>query len=604
MKFIKGFAVLVTSLGLVACGGGKGTPTTTSTAARVEVLASQTTAGTGGDEVTITAFVKDDANNALSDTAVAFSTNTGTLTNISTTTGTSGAATATFSPGNDHSNRTATITVTSGSISGSVNVTVQGTKLSISGGTTVSLSTTTPLTLSAVDSKGNPISGVALSVTSTLGNGLSASSVTTDSNGQAIVSYTALNSGSDSLSVSGAGASATQTVTVSGEDFTFVSPAANTAVAVRNSQNLTVLYRKNGVPQSGVTVSFAATVGTLTASSAVTDATGQASVSISSNFAAGSTVSAMLPSNTGQATLPLSFVATTPSKLVLQISPTALAPNPAGTSSNQASVIATVTDADGNPVKDATVNFSQVADPSGGQLQQASTVTDSSGQASVKYQSGPLSTASGGVVLKATYAGNSAVTNTAKLTVNQTAVFIALGTGNTVGTPDPDTYEKTWTATVTDTNGVRVVGIPLTVKIIPTYYRKGFLAWNGTFWAVAASLSCQNEDYLNTNGILDPGEDINGDGMLTPGNVVALQSSTVKTDSNGQATITFRYAESFASWVSVRLTATAVVSGTESVSYRDFPLDVLADDYNVETKAPAGRLSPFGIDTSTCTNPN
>jgi hypothetical protein len=84
--------------------------------------------------------------------------------------------------------------------------------------------------------------------------------------------------------------------------------------------------------------------------------------------------------------------------------------------------------------------------------------------------------------------------------------------------------------------------------------------------------------------------------------VVALTASTVTTDANGAATIVLRYAELYASWIGVRLTATAIVSGTEATSFKDFPLDKLAGDYSVKTVAPAGVLSPFGTDATSCTN--
>jgi hypothetical protein len=407
--------------------------------------------------------------------------------------------------------------------------------------------------------------------------------------------------------VTGLGDSQSKTITVSGEDFGFVSPAAATSINVGQTQTLKVRYRKNGVAQANQTVTFAATIGALSAPSAVTDGNGEATVTITSPFAGSSTVSASLAGVSAQATLPLVFVATTPAKIVLQVSPTALAPNLSGSASNLADVVATVRDANGNPVPKVVVNFSQVADPSGGMLQQASAETDPNGQAKVKYQSGANSTASDGVVLKGTVASNTSVSTTATLTVNQTAVFITLGTGNTITNFDQDTYEKTWTATVTDANGVRVTGVPLTIKVLPTYYRKGRLGWNGKIWTYAgATLDCANED-ANSNGVLDlvpTNEDINGDGALTPGNVVNLQASTIPTDSNGSATITLRYAESVASWIKVRLTATAVVSGTESRTSRDFWLDVLSSDYTSETIAPAGVNSPFGTDASTCTNAN
>lgn len=607
MKIFKGISAVLVSVALAACGGGgKGSASSTTTdtgAAKVEVLTSATSAGSAGDEVQITAFVKDANNNALTDTAVAFSTDTGTLSSVSATTGTSGIATATFSAGNDHSNRTATITVTSGSVAGSVTLPVQGTKLSFAGATTVPLSTNTTLSFTATDSKGSPIAGAPLTVTSSLNNGVSSSAGTTDSSGQLSVTYAATNAGSDTVSVQGIGASLSTVIVVSGEDFAFTSPVASTSVPVGQTQAVKVRYRKNGVAQVGQTVNFAATVGTLSAASAVTDGNGEATVNVSSTFAGSSTLSASIAAAGAQATLPMNFVATTPAKLVLQVSPTALAPNPTGSTNNQATVVATVKDANDNPVSGVTVNFSQTADPSGGLLQQASAQTDSSGQASVKYQSGPSSTASDGVVLKATVASSPAVFSSAALTVNQTAVFIVLGTGNTITNFNDDTYEKTWTATVTDANGVRVSGIPLTIKVIPTTFGKGALVWNSKIWTYGTHLQCPNED-ANTNGILDAGEDINGDGALTPGNVVSLAASTVTTDANGSATLKLRYPESVASWIDVRLTATAVVSGTESRSFREFPLDVLSSDYTSETVPPAGRLSPFGTDASTCTNAN
>ena len=41
-------------------------------------------------------------------------------------------------------------------------------------------------------------------------------------------------------------------------------------------------------------------------------------------------------------------------------------------------------------------------------------------------------------------ASNAVVTGTATLTVNQTALFIALGTGNVIQNLDTQTYKKDW----------------------------------------------------------------------------------------------------------------------------------------------------------------
>lgn len=577
-------------------------------ATTVELLASQPTVGTGGEQITLTAFVKDGNNLAKAGAPVSWSVDNGRISAQVSTTNANGLATAVLDAGSNKGNRTAVVTVNSGAARQTLSVPVVNTKLSYSGATTVSVGSAMQLTVTATDSKNVAIPGVTLSLSSSLGNTVPATA-TTDGAGQAVVSYTAVRSGADALVVTGAGTSVTTAVTVSGSDevLAFVTPAASKKVTVRAPETITVRYTRSGVAQAGRVINLAATVGQLSQASVTTGADGTASVSITSSFAGAAVLSASLTgaSTPVQATLPLSFVAVTPAKLVLQIAPTALAPNLAGATTNQATVVAKVTDADGNPVADTTVNFSQVTDPSGGRLQQASAVTDLNGNASVQYLSGAETTASGAVQLRGTVASAIGVNGSAAMTVNQSALFIALGTGNTISNFDTETYEKRWTVYVTDANGVRVTNVPVTVKVIPTAFGKGYLVWSETAstWVYADYLQCPNEDRSNLNGVLDPGEDTNGDGALTPGNVVALTQSTVTTDANGAATIVLRYAELYASWIDVRLTATAIVSGTESTNFKEFPLDKLAGDYSVKTVAPAGVRSPFGVDTSTCTNP-
>jgi hypothetical protein len=609
----------------------------TATTTSVELLAASPTIGTGGDQVVISAFVKDANNIAKVGAPVSWSVDKGRISNQTVVTDVNGVARATLDAGSDKSNRTAVVRAVSGAASQTLNVPVVNTKLTYSGPTTTTVGSTVQLTFTAADSKQVVIPGVALTLTSSLGNGLTATA-TTDSAGQAILQYTANTPGSDTITVSGAGASVTVAMTVTGsdEDLAFVSPAAATKVVVGQSQTLTVRYRKSGVAQPNVVVNLAATIGKLSSGSVTTDASGQASVTVQSSFAGSSMLSATLAGSPVQATLPISFIATTPKSLVLQVTPTALAPNLAGSTSQQATVVAKVTDANSNPVAGSTVNFSQQADPSGGLLQQASAVTDLNGVATVQYLSGAESTASGAVLLKGTVASDATVYGTAAMTVNQSALFIALGTGNTITNSDPETYEKNWTVYVTDANGVRVTNVPVTIKVIPNYFAKGYMVWSesASQWVYAARLECPNEDgpnnpgrvsstdtspiwstltpppaplvlkpaEYNANGKLDPGEDLNGDGNLTPGNVVRLNASTVTTDSNGAATITMRYAELYAPWIGVRLTATAIVSGTESTSFKDFPLDKLAGDFSVKTVAPAGALSPFGVDVNSCTD--
>lgn len=621
----------------------------TATTTSIELLASTPSIGTGGDPVTVSAFVKDANNIAKIGAPVNWSVDLGRLSSITTVTDSNGIARATLDAGSNKSNRTAVVTAVSGAARQTLNVPIQGTKLAFSGATTTTAGSTLQLTFNAADSKQVAIAGVVLTLSSALNNGLPAT-VTTDGAGQAAVVYQAVRAGLDKITVSGAGATTDLSVTVTGtdEDLAFTSPAPSKVVVVGQTQLLTVRYRKAGVAQPNVPINLAATIGTIKVSGVVqssvtTDGAGQASFTVESGFAGSSMVSATLAGSPVQATLPLNFIATVPANLVLQVTPTALAPNQAGSTTNQSTLVAKVTDANGNPVAGSAVNFSQQADPSGGLLQQASAVTDLNGVATVQYLSGATSTASNAVLLRATVASNTSVTNTAAMTVNQSALFIALGTGNTISNFNPEIYEKNWTVYVTDANGVRVTNVPVTIKVIPIEYGKGCMVWNETNsqWIYSplscdplknyppSPLFCPNEDgtenpgrisagdtnpvwgavplvlkpgAYNDNGILDPNEDRNADGTVTPGNVVALPVSTVTTDSNGTATITMRYAEIYAPWITVRLTATAIVAGTESVTFKDFPLDRLAGDFSVKTVAPAGYRSPFGIDTTTCLN--
>ena len=568
----------------------------TAVPATIELIASDTKVGTGGDQIVLTAAVKDASNNTLPSTAISWSTTTGTLSSVTTTTTVAGQATANFSAGNDRSNRSATITVTSGTVSSQITIPISGTKLTASGPSSLILGDTGQFSVQVADNHGNALAGIAVSATSLLGNALAAvGGGTTDANGLVKFNYTANFGGADTITFSGANAPTTATVTISAVDFAFDSPTPGTKVDVGAAQTVTVHLNQNGSPvANGTVIAFTATSGTLSASSATTT-NGVASVSITGSSAGQTTVQATAPNGAATATLALQFVAKTPAKLVLQASPAALAPNSIGSTSSQSKIVAKVTDAVGNPVQGVTVNFSRDADPSGGNLDAASDDTDASGQATVNYIAGPESTANNGVVLRGTVASNSTITGTASVTVNQTALFITLGTGNTIGNADPQTYKKDWVVYVTDANGVAVAGVTLTMKVLPLHYLRGNLTLVADTWVYSSPVRvCRNED-ANSNGVLDAGEDYNNDGVLWPGNVVAVSPGTVITDATGRATVSLLYAESYAPWVNVRLTASATVSGTESRRDAEFILVGSTPDFSKDGGPPAGQISPFGL---------
>jgi hypothetical protein len=98
---------------------------------------------------------------------------------------------------------------------------------------------------------------------------------------------------------------------------------------------------------------------------------------------------------------------------------------------------------------------------------------------------------------------------------------------------------------------------------------------------------------LHIDGIVDVNEDFNRDGSLTPGNV-ATATSNIVTDALGFATTTVAYSQNFANWATMTLTAKVSVAGSETTSSVTFTLPGLAADYINITADPPGRISPFG----------
>src|SRR5258707_2768914 len=110
-------------------------------------------------------------------------------------------------------------------------------------------------------------------------------------------------------------------------------------------------------------------------------------------------------------------------------------------------------------------------------------------------------------------------------------------------------------------------------------------------------MSCQNED-VNLNGLLDPGEDFNSNGKLDPRNIASIDQATVTTDSSGFASFNVVYAKEFADWVTVEIEARAVVAGSEGSSQASFLLPGLGADFNNCLVLPPSFCSPYGVATT------
>jgi hypothetical protein len=364
---------------------------------------------------------------------------------------------------------------------------------------------------------------------------------------------------------------------------------------------------------AGRTVTFETTRGTLSAPSDVTDGSGDATVTITSDNAGPAVITARTTDTAAQpieTQVQINFVATTPTQMTLQANPGTISVNPPGTTEERSTITATVRDANFNLVKGVTVNFT-LTDVTGGAISPASAVTNEFGQASTVYTASSTASALNGVTVNAVVAGfpvNAAV----NLTVAQRSLFITLGTGNTIVEPNPTTYEFPYSVLVTDTAGLPVPNALVTLNIVPvaaatgqTAYFKGYYAlsppppgqapWVQVVTAFTGLVpGCLNED-ANQNGILDSGEDFNANGRLDPGNVATVSANNLTTDASGFAFFNVVYAQELANWVRVDLTARASVAGSEATEVARFILPILASELTNAAVSPPGNPSPFGV---------
>ena len=577
----------------------------------------------------LTAIVLDANGQAVSGRTVTFSKGTDStayFSNITALTGTNGVATATLNIGNNMANRVISVSATADTTVGASTVTITGTKIAISGNTSLALNAFTTLTIIVKDSTGMVVPGVTLGVVSQNGNPivLTPSTGITDAAGQitATVTATTAGAGTDTLTLTGGGTSQIQTLTINSASFAFtspsiVSPATTPEIVVNTPTPVTVLWTNAATPMVGSTVNFYTSRGTITAS-AVTNASGIATASVTATSTGATIFTAAGPGGTPAATLNVVFVTTTASSIAAQASPGTVAVNTGSSTTNQSVISVVVRDASNNLVKNAHIAFAQVADASGGRLASATAITDITGTASVNYIAGTISSGQNGVQIKATVdtVNGGAITpisTTVSLTVASQALYVRLGTDNKIFSDiPPGTYSKKYTALVTDSGGnpvpdgtqVRFVLRP--AKLTMSSFFKGRWIPGATTWVIdtTVGVGCVNED-TNLNGTLDTGEDLNGNFQLDPVGVATVNATATTTA--GFATATITYAKQFAFWVRDDLEARAGTVGNDPPAVVTLVLPGAAADYADLSIPPPGQLSPYGVGSganAVCTNTN
>jgi len=406
--------------------------------AGVNVLASSPTLpSTSGQTLSISVIVRDANNVAMEGVTVILSTDSGTLTVPEPVTDASGIVFASLTAGGDPTNRAVTVTADANGVLGSVTVNVIGTTLSLSG----------PTALPQGDS----------AVSSSNGNTLAASSLTTDNAGQAQVDVTASAPGLDTLTATALGLTATQDMNVSDDSFALTAPLAGDEIVL------------NTIAQIDLTWTLVA----------ATNAAGIATVTITSTNAGPAVITATNAAGTSTS-VQVEFVADTPDSIDVQANPFTLGPG------EQSAITAVVRDAANNLVKNAVVLF-DLQDVTGGQLSAPSAVTDSQGRAQTFYTASSTTSANGGVVITGTVQSNPLINNSVALTVAKRELFISIGTGNSIFEPNTAQYRVEFAIQVSDSQGNGVEGVAVQTGILSNNYYKGF--W---FYDALASAWVQN----------------------------------------------------------------------------------------------------------------
>lgn len=595
------------ALALAACGddgfvGGSGGPDGGEQIGSVTLVTSSPSIRTDGSVTAeISALVRDENNQLVADVPVVFSANNnGSLLVTQGSTNDTGVAKAVLSTPDDPSIRTIVVTAVAGSRDATVNVAVTGTTLTVQGpsGLTLGQQGTYTVTLLA---GGAPVAARTIALNSARGNTLNPASVVTDSQGQATFLLTVANSGDDTLTASGLGLSAARAITVNAHSLTVIDPTAPTPPATVTEVPLTgappvgsravkVRWLVSGQPVVNGTINFATTRGAASPATALTDANGEATTTVTASNAGIAVVTATTVPVSGTASsvqAQLEFVAQTPYSIDVQPSAFTIGPEQSST------ITAVVRDQPGNLVKNQTVTFT-LDDVTGGTLSVGTAVTDSQGRASTVYTARTTTSANEGVKITAAVAG--VTPKTVSLTVARREVFISFGTGNQIEEPNQAQYRKQFIAQVTDSNGNGVANVALSLRALSRAYWRGHWvdpgSWTQLLKADDPPAGCRDED-ANRNGILDDTEDDNGNDRLDAGNIVTVTPANAVTDQNGFVIVSIYYPQEYAFWLQINLSASATVQGSEYARTSTFILPGLASDFS-GTSAPPGVVSPFG----------
>jgi hypothetical protein len=482
------------------------------------------------------------------------------------------------------------------------------------------------LTVTAVDDKRVAVAGAAVTVQADNDGVLTQSSAVTDGNGRVQATLTIGSNRANrviTLSASSGSASRSQQIQVTGTRITTTLVPA----VVAPSTAAQIQYRvvdQGGNPMVGQAITVSAPGLTPASASGTTGSNGDYTFDYTSSATVGNypvavTVGGLSETQTVvvQTAASVPPVTTTIASASVSINPSVVGVNLAGSTTNRAEVRARFLGPNNQPVPNVRVRFDLGGDPNsiGGTFSTGSTTlySDANGVVTTAYIPGTLSSPTNGVTVRACYGTTDTDPNllncttqaNRKLTVVSEPLGVSIGTNELIVVEEL-TYTKRLLVTVANSAGNAMADVALSVSLDLPQYRKGFWTIVGTRWVkTETSAPCTNED-ANRNGVLETGEDFNGNSRLDPGRSdVLVRLVNARTLANGTAVVEITYAKSFASWVDAWVTVAASgVSGTEGqATFVLAPVPVEAGAVTNITTPPAFVTSPYGTAT-TCSNPN
>ena len=595
----------------------------------LRVVSDVNSISTGGiDVANITALVSDMNNNALATQPVTFSSTGGVLQNISTETDENGEATATLRLPQDFQNQDIIVTVSAENSSADVKVTAHGSVLDVSGPDTLVLGNKAEIILILTAGNGEPIANEVITVDSAAGNTIEPELSITDASGRATLMVGSDNA-NDTVRVSALNGTvnASHSFEVASDVLQFDDEVRDAELAVAEDNIIAVTWFSQGQPVAHQPLRFSTTAGEIVDFSTVfTNATGRATIKLRSSSAGPATLSVESASFGSPSTsVDIEFVAVTPDQVTIDASSSRIDTNGSST------ITALVTDINGNPVKNKTVDFTS-ADLKGGQLNPASATTNSSGVASVVFTAGDNATEEDEIVISARVK-STLIADVMALTVFKRALNVTIGTSNEINIKPLGTqYAMPFIVQVADGSGTPIENASVRMSIRPISYGKGYMVlvnddgleyaadidnWSADRWTLASnSIVCVSED-ANGNRVLDADgvttEDTNGNGSLDPqdpasltaieGGLATISGGVVNTDMNGSGYFEMIYPASNSAWAFVEITARAEALGAEAEDSFSTFLALPASEINAIDELPANHVSPYGTVLS-CNSPD